>query len=85
MVIKPEDKIELETPGKPLALPWWLSAQESACRRRGRKFDPWSRKIPQAEEKLNLYTTTTRAHEPLTEPTCCTYGSPQALKPVLLN
>ena len=31
-------------------LPWWLTGKESACQRRGRRFDPWSGKSPRATE-----------------------------------
>ena len=34
-------------------LPWWLSGYESACQRRGRGFEPWSGRIPQAAEQLS--------------------------------
>ena len=27
-------------------LPWWLSSEESACRCKRRRFNPWGRKIP---------------------------------------
>ena len=36
-----------------IGLPWWLNSKESACQRRGNGFDPWSRKIPHAAEKLS--------------------------------
>ena len=38
--------------------PWWLSGKESTyqCRRHG--FDPWSGKIPHAEEQLSPWATT---------------------------
>ena len=29
-------------------LPWWSSGGESACQRRGCRFDPWSRRTPHA-------------------------------------
>ena len=29
-----------------LGLPWWLSGEESACKCRRHKFDPWVGKIP---------------------------------------
>ena len=35
-------------------LPWWPSGKESTCQSRRHKFDPWSGKIPYAEEKLSL-------------------------------
>ena len=46
------------TKRKPRWLPLWLSCGESArpCRRRG--FDPWSRRIPHAEERLSPRATT---------------------------
>ena len=34
-------------------LPWWYRGKESACQRRGRRFDPWSRKIPHTKEQLH--------------------------------
>ena len=40
-------------------LPWWFSGKESACQRRRRGFNPWSRKIPHAVEQLRLWATTT--------------------------
>ena len=33
-------------------LPWWRSGWESACRCRGRGFEPWSGRIPRAAERL---------------------------------
>ena len=38
--------------------------QESTCQCRGHRFDPWSRKIPHAEEQLNPCTTATGARAP---------------------
>ena len=35
--------------------------QESTCQCRGHRFDPWSRKIPHAEDQLNPCTTATGA------------------------
>ena len=32
-------------------LPWWLSGKESACQGRRHRFDPWSRRIPQAVQR----------------------------------
>ena len=40
-------------------LPWWRSGYESACQCRGRGFNPWSGKIPHADEQLSLCATTT--------------------------
>ena len=62
-------------------LPWWLSGWRSTCQCRRHRFNPWSRKIPQASEQLNPCTTIC---EPVlkgvwaatTEPVC------QLLKPV---
>ena len=51
-------------------LPWWRSGWESACRCRGRGFEPWSGKIPHATEQLGPCTTTTE---------------PARLEPVLQN
>ena len=39
-------------------LPWWLSGKESACQCRRCRFDPWSRKTPQAAGQLSQRTTT---------------------------
>ena len=44
-------------------LPWWLSGKESTCQCRRHGFDPWSRKIPRAEEQLSTCTST--ASEPV--------------------
>ena len=41
-----------------LGVSWWLSGKVSACQCRRHGFDPWSRKIPHALEKLSLPTTT---------------------------
>ena len=45
-------------------LPWWSSGYESACQCQGRRFDPWSGKIPHAAEQLSPCATTI-------EPACC--------------
>ena len=42
-----------------LALPWWLSGKEPTCHWRRHGFDPWSRKISQATQRLSPYTTAT--------------------------
>ena len=39
-------------------LPWWLSGKESTCQCSGRRFDPWSGKIPCASEQLSPCATT---------------------------
>ena len=39
-------------------LPWWLSGKESTSQCRKLRFDPWSRRIPHALEKLNPCSTT---------------------------
>ena len=44
-----------------LGLPCWSSGYESPCQCRGHRFDPWSGKIPQAMEQLNLCATTIEA------------------------
>ena len=36
-----------------LRLPWWSSGEESTLPVRRHWFNPWSRKIPHAEEQLN--------------------------------
>ena len=41
-------------------LPWWRSGQESACRCREHRFEPWSGKIPRAAEQLRPCSTTTK-------------------------
>ena len=77
------------TKRKPWRLPLWLSCGESArpCRRRG--FDPWSRRIPDAEERLSpCATTVERTLEPVnhtTEFMHRNYWSPYTLEPVLSN
>ena len=53
-----------------LGLPWWLSGWESACQCRGHGFEPWSRKIPHAAERLGPWATT---------------AEPARLEPVLRN
>ena len=45
-----------------LGLSRWLRGKESACQCRTHRFDPWSGKIPHAEELLSLYATTTEAY-----------------------
>ena len=59
--------------------PWWSSCYEPTCQCREHGFDPWSRKIPYAEEQLSPCTTTTkpvcsRAHvlQVLSPPTATT-------------
>ena len=39
-------------------LPWWLSGGESACQCRKYEFNPWSGRIPHAEEQLSPCITT---------------------------
>ena len=56
------------------ALPWWHSGWESAYQCRGRWFDPWSGKIPHAEEQLSPCATTTG-------PVSHNYWSPCAWSP----
>ena len=41
-----------------LGLPWWYSEEETACRYRGHRLDPWSGKIPHAQEQLSPGATT---------------------------
>ena len=53
-----------------LGLPWWRSGWESVCQRRRHRFEPWSGKIPHAEEQLGPWATTTE---------------PALLEPVLRN
>ena len=73
-------------PGRPR----WLSDGESACQSRGRRFDPWSRRIPHASEQLSPCAT---ALEPLlwspgaatTESSCCACWSLHAPEPVVYN
>ncbi|XDB61449.1 hypothetical protein AB1E18_014806 [Capra hircus] len=50
-----------------IGLSWWLSGEESVCQCRKREFSPWSRKIPNASERLSPCTT---AAEPLCPGTC---------------
>ena len=76
-----DKKIEL------MGLHWWCSGKESACQCRRHGFDPWSEKIPYAEEQLSLCTTTIKPvlHNPgaaTTEPVCHVYWSPGTLEPV---
>ena len=62
--------------------------KESICQCRGHRFDPWSGKIPLAEEKLSPWAT---AMGPVlcsqgtttSEPMYHNYWNPRALKPVL--
>ena len=61
-----EDMIKMSV----LGLPWWRSGWESACRRRGHGFEPWSGKIPHAAEQLGPWATT---------------AEPARLEPVLRN
>ena len=42
-----------------LGLPWWRSGEESACRCRGHRFEPWSGKILHATEQLSPWAATT--------------------------
>ena len=42
-----------------LGFPGGLSGKESACQSRRHRFDPWSGKIPYAEEQPSSYATTT--------------------------
>ena len=51
-------------------LPWWRSGWESACQCSRHRFEPWSRRIPHAAERLGPWAT-------ITEPAC--------LEPVLRN
>ena len=51
-------------------LPWWRFGWESACQCRGHGFEPWSGKIPHADEQLVTWATTTE---------------PARLEPVLRN
>ena len=54
-----------------LELPRWLSGKEFTCQYRVHRFNPWSRKISQVAEQLNLCVTTI---EPVTpEPRSCNY------------
>lgn len=55
-----------------------VSVRESTCQCRGYRFNPWSRKIPQAMEQLSLNATST-------EPMGCNYWSPCALESKLWN
>ena len=43
-----------------VGLPWWRTGVESACQCRGHRLEPWSGKIPHAEEQLSLCATTTK-------------------------
>ena len=51
-------------------LPWWRSVWESACQCGGHGFEPWSGRIPHAEEQLGPWATT---------------AEPARLEPVLRN
>ena len=62
---------------KSWGFPWWLTGEESACQCRRQGFEPWSRKIPHAEEQLSLFNTTT---EPKSYK-CGAHG-PQLLRPM---
>ena len=63
-----------------IGLHWWFSGRESACQCRAHGFDPWSRKIPRASERLSPCVTTTEptpesprrsAHEELLQREAC--------------
>ena len=45
-----------------VGLPWWLSGKEPACQFRGRRFHPWSRKIPHAAEQQKLVPRNWKGH-----------------------
>ena len=47
-----------------MGLPRRLSSKESACHCRRHGFNPWSRKIPHAEEQLSLVPQVLRAQKP---------------------
>ena len=69
---------------------WKRSGKECACQCRRPEFDSSPRKTPHAAEQLSLCTTSTEAvlwslGTTITEPACCSYWSPCALKTVLLN
>ena len=49
----------VQTKNYKIGLPWWLSGKASACQCRRHRFDPWSRKIPQAEDQLSPWAATT--------------------------
>ena len=40
-----------------LGLPWWSTGKTPSSQCRGPGFDPWSRKIPRATQKLSWHTT----------------------------
>ena len=42
-----------------MGLPWWRSGWGSACRCRGRGFEPWFGRIPRAGEQLGPWATNT--------------------------
>ena len=44
-----------------VGLPRWSGGKGSACQRGGHRFDPWSRKIPHAAERMSPCATTTKA------------------------
>ena len=48
-----------------MRLPSWPSGWESACQCRGHGFDPWSREIPHASERLIPWATATKTCVPL--------------------
>ena len=50
-------------------LPWWHNGQESACKCRGLRFNPWPRKIPRAMGQLSRCATSA-------ETVCRTHWSP---------
>ena len=52
-------------------LPWRCSGQDSSCQRRGRRFDPWPKKISCAAEQVKPCVTTAG-------PVGCKYWSPLA-------
>ena len=71
----PEWRSEHQSQIRALGLPWWPRGQETAFRYRGRRFNPWSGKIPHTTESLalvpwlSLPTMTTGTHAPGEAPT----------------
>ena len=51
----PTPTSRMDCPG----LPSWSSGKECTCQCREHRFDPWSRKIPRAMERLSLCSATT--------------------------
>ena len=59
-MVGPKNKIKILVMGPPS----WPSGKEATCQCRRHEFDPWSRKIPHAEEQLSPRATTPELSHP---------------------